>query len=1054
MQSTPNLNPSATSDVPGPPERAGAAAWGNAMPAFGRYSAYTTERIAAMRPKLEALVYPERLAATRIRVAGPTERITHDEAQGLDYREAGLGDEFGPMWSTFWFKIAFDLPQNWSGQRVDLWWSSNSEALLILDGQAVQGLNPSKPFHMGRYDAMVYSSAPGGESVSFDIEMACNGLFGLHSPPGLEAPDMGHDRSAHWLEACELRLFDPQAWEISQDYAVLSQLLEACLPPVSPGEGQSPTPRDTDPTWAGHLLYELNRFCNTFDADKRETWDSAQEILAGLLQARNATHAHSISAIGHAHIDTAWLWPVDETHRKCRRTFSSVLRYMDRYPEFRFACSQAYQYEAISRLDAKLFDGILEKVRQGQWVPVGGSWVEPDCNLPSGESLCRQFLYGQRYFEQVFGQRQTVFWNPDVFGYNGQLPQIMREAGLTRFLTQKLSWNKFTSPMHHTFNWCGIDGSSVLAHFPPADTYNGNCSVKELCHHASNYKDYDRGSDAYYLFGYGDGGGGPTPAMIETLRRVEDLQGVPRVQYQAPEEFFGRLEQRTRDIPAVRGELYFELHRGTYTSQARTKQLNAEAERRLHDAEFLLAAAYPDGAPVELKQKLEASWKLALLNQFHDILPGSSIGEVYVRAEMELQQACDTADAVAADAAAQWLGDADAALPINTVGVSRQEVVPDPQGVPVVVQASPYSVGRVGATEDRVALQQLDSGYRLENRHLTVTLSPSGEIQGLVHRDSGREHLYGSGNTLVLYDDCPTLWDAWDVDPSALEAPGRVETPAEAEVLESGPLRASIRFTRPLGSGSTITQVIRLDALSPYLSIENEVDWREKHKLLKVEFPANSIADYATYETQFGAVTRPTHQNTPADAARYECPGQRWVDLSDAGSGLSLLTDCKYGYSVRGNRMAISLLRASTYPDPDQDAGVHRFRYAVYPHAGTWRESDTVGLAKRFSHPLLWARANEPAGEPQSWVQADNPRVVIDTIKPAEDGREVIVRLYESVGAPCKAGISFARPLSQAWLSNTLEDALAPIEHQGGRLDIDLRPYQILTLRVAFDDAT
>lgn len=1015
--------------------------------AFGRYTAYTLERIALFTDRLNALVYPDRIEPRSIRVAGPTERIAFEQAQDLPYRDAALGDEFGPLWATYWFKLVFDLPDHWAGRRVDLRWNSNSEALLFIAGSAAQGLNPSKPFHMGRYDAMVSQSAPPGGCLELDLEMACNGLFGLHTPPGKAAPVDGHQRAEHWLQECELRLFDPKAWEIAQDFSVLNQLLQAYFPePAKPGEAL--TPCESDPTWAGHLLRELNRFCNDFQAEDVNTWDDAAAILKKLLAATNATHAHRMSVIGHAHIDTAWLWPVAETHRKCRRTFSSVLSYMDRYPEFQFTCSQAYQYETIKQLDPELFSRIRDKAEAGQWVPVGGSWVEPDCNLPSGESLSRQFLYGQQYFERVFGKRQTVFWNPDVFGYNGQLPQILQQAGLNRFLTQKLSWNKFTTPLHHTFYWRGIDGSAVLAHFPPADTYNGDCSVTQLRQHASNYKDFDRGAEAYYIFGYGDGGGGPSPKMIETIRRAKDLQGLPRAEYRGPEAFFDRLEQCTSDIPVQSGELYFELHRGTYTSQAETKRLNALAERKLHDAEFVVAVAYPDGPSDEIRQDIERAWKLVLLNQFHDILPGSSIAEVYERANRELHEACDLAGQVANVAIAQWVGCEGVAVPINTLGVDRHEVVDTPDGQAAVIAAPAYGVGLVVTSSDTVDYKEVSQGYVISNKHLTAHLSKTGELTKLSCAASGLEHLAGPSNRLVIYDDSPTLWDAWDIDPQALEAPRPVESPAKVEVIEQGPLRVSLCFTREISEKSSVRQTVRLDALSPYVVFENEVDWHEKHKLLKVEFAADSFSDYATYETQYGVAVRTTHCNTLADAARFECPGQRWIDLSDAGSGLSIMTDSKYGYAVRDNLMAVSLLRSSTYPDPDQDMGVHRFSYAVYPHAGGWRDADTPSHARRFCSPVHWGRSAQAEPARPAWVSTDKPQVVIDTIKPAEDGDGFIVRLYESHGAKCSATLTFAQPIEQAFLSNTLEDRVAQKPHEGHKLSIQLRPFQLKTLRL------
>ena len=526
------------------------------------------------------------------------------------------------------------MPERWQGERVDLLWVSHSEATLWEGGRALQGLNTSPDG--ARVDAMLRPAAAAGERLDLRVELACNGLFG-------ELPRPYASREPVVLDRCQIARFDPRAWRLHHDFDVLRRL-------------EAEHANGLDPTWAGELLYELNRVCNVWSEHDPATWDEAEAILAPLLERRNATVTHELSAIGHAHLDTAWLWPLAESYRKAVRSFSSQVAYMDRYPEFRFACSQAQQYDWIRRRNPELYGRIRARVESGQWLPVGGTWVEPDCNLPSGESLVRQFLHGQRYFEREFGRRCPEFWNPDVFGYNGQLPQIMRGAGIGRFLTQKLSWNRFNPPAHHTFTWQGIDGSQVLAHFPPADTYNATAEVAELRRSVRDYKDHDRSHRSLLVFGYGDGGGGPTPDMLETLRRARDLQGLPRTTITTSDEFFTALEADARDLPAILGELYFEYHRGTYTSQAAVKLGNAQGERALHDAEFLAAVAMREAGAAYPAERLDELWKLLLLNQFHDILPGSSIGLVYEDAARDHAAVLAGAEAVAAGALAAIAG--------------------------------------------------------------------------------------------------------------------------------------------------------------------------------------------------------------------------------------------------------------------------------------------------------------------------------------------------------------------------------------------------------------
>ncbi|MGH7011908.1 MAG: hypothetical protein ACREEX_13830, partial [Caulobacteraceae bacterium] len=456
-------------------------------------------------------------------------------------------------------------------------------------GRSSRGLNIGRPI------APLLERAHGGERLTFLVEVACNRAFG-RDEGGVKGGEPG---DPYRLIACEARRFDVKAWKLFHDFETLRQLEADRTPPQTPrsagGVVQGLVRPALDVTWAGKLLNDLNEVCNLLDPDDEATWAAGAAILRSLLAARNGDVRHELSAVGHAHIDTAWLWPIEETWRKCQRSFATAIALMEAYPAFKFACSQACQYAAIAERDPDLFARIREKAAAGQWIPVGGSWVEPDCNLPSGESLCRQFLYGQRYFERVFGARSTIFWNPDVFGYCGQLPQLMAEAGMRRFLTQKLSWNRFTAPPHHSFHWRGIDGTTVLTHFPPADTYNGSCEIAELRYQGANYKDADRTAEALYLFGFGDGGGGPTPEMIERLSRVGDLLGVPATKIRTPEEFFERLERDAAKLGAVEGELYFEYHRGTYTSQAEVKRLNRRCEGALQTLEWLAATATSEG---------------------------------------------------------------------------------------------------------------------------------------------------------------------------------------------------------------------------------------------------------------------------------------------------------------------------------------------------------------------------------------------------------------------------------------------------------------------------
>jgi len=1081
---------------------------------------YTRQRLKQLGERMRALIYPATRPVDQLLVSQRAARVSHAEAQKLKYRRVQPGAQFGPNWATFWFKAQARVPREWAGKRVDLLWDSHSEATLWLAGRTAQGLNhePHGPDSGARPDAVLLRKAKGGETIHFEIEMACNRMFGASNGGPFKS------LSPFVLDQCDLAAFDPEAWELYYDYLVLQQL-------------EADSDRGLDKTWSGKLLAELDRFANTYVPEARATWAGARKILKALYAHKNAPLAHELSAIGHAHIDTAWLWPLGETYRKCERTFSSQVEYMDEYPEHKFACSQACQYAMMQEKNPELYARLKAKVKAGQFVPVGGTWVEPDCNIPSGESLARQFLHGQRFFQEEFGIHCNEFWNPDVFGYNGQLPQLMRLAGMTRFLTQKLSWNRFNKPLHHTFTWQGIDGSEVLAHFPPLDTYNALATVGQLRESAANYKDHDRSRHSYLLFGFGDGGGGPTKRMLEMLRRCRDLQGVPRTRIRNAEEFFTLLEQDCTDRPLLIGELYFELHRGTYTTQALTKKNNRKNEFLLHDVEFLAAcAAFGGGAgapargPLPSREgvggggyrypsvELDKAWKLLLLNQFHDILPGSSITLVYQdtsRQHEEIRRICEPLRASALAALAGSTGvparggstgvparggstgvrarggstgvrarggstgvparagqPADGWAPVNSIGFPRREVARLPDGKLAFVDAPSYGIGTLVSALDSARVTQTAKRITLGNRFLKAVFSTAGALLSLLDMRGGREALSGPANLLELYEDIPTCADAWDVDPFHLET-GRPCQPAEhcKVFTEAQGLRAGIVFERRVGEKSRLSQRVQLDAGARRLEFHNEVDWQESKKFLKAAFPVNARAMNATYEMQFGCVERPTHYNTPYDLARFEVLGHKWADLSEPGFGVALLTDCKYGFSTFGNTMRISLLRATTSPDPVADRGKHVFAYAIMPHGGGWREGGVVAEAYRFNVPLLFAPCSTsvpargvgstgvPARDPLpsregvggglSFFSVDQPNVVLDTVKKAEDSDAIVLRLYEAHGARGVARVKCALPFKRAVFCNLLEEEGAAAKTRDGKIEVPYLPFQIISLKLS-----
>jgi alpha-mannosidase len=1010
----------------------------------------TRQRLQAFGSSLADRLYPQR-APVALSVYDAPGRISYAEAlaaaQVGAYRPATLGEHFGPAWSTHWFRLEIAIPETWAGHEVHLLWDTSSEACVWQDGEPMQGLTGSSNGWNAealRTEYCLTRSAAGGERIELYIEIACNSLFGMASPAA-QRGEIG------WLRQAEIAVFDRAAWDLLWDFRIVADMAQE-LPANSPRGGQA--------------LYAANTAVNAIDLDDRATWAEGCQILGRYLAARNGDGQHHLSAVGHAHIDTAWLWPLAETRRKCIRTFASVVRYMADYPDFRFACSQAQQYAWIKEQAPGLYERIKDQVAEGRFMPAGGCWVEMDCNIPGGESLVRQFLYGQRFFQEEFGVTCHELWLPDVFGYAAQLPQIMRQASVTRFLTIKLSWNQFNKLPSHTFLWEGLDGSRVLAHFPPLGDYNATATVRDALTSVANFRDHDRANESYLLFGYGDGGGGPTLAMLEQIRRMRDVDGLPRVQMRSPQEFFDRCETDIKDPIVWSGELYFELHRGTYTTQARNKRDNRRSEFMLHDAEFLSAfAAHMCGTSYP-RAEIERLWKLVLLNQFHDIIPGSSVREVYEDSAAHYAEILACGEALRDQAVTTLLGELPVAdghiYAVNTLGHARSEVVSLPPGTPTeqvgadglplgVASAPPlgYAVFAPVAKAPGAARLNISAGdIILENDMVRATFGSNGTLKGLFDYRAGRECIARGelANHFVLFDDNPVNWEAWDVDVFHLEKRQDVGPARQVRVVETGPLRVALVFTYDLSPRSALIQIASLTAISPRLDFTTSVEWHENHKFLKVEFPLNLRAAAASYEIQYGHIQRPTHWNTSWDLARFEVLAHRWTDLSEPDFGVALLNDGKYGHAVHGHIMRLSLLRSPKSPDPEADMGHHSFRYALLPHPGSLQTGNVIEEGYRFNAPLLVGQTAAPIGE--AWLfSMDRPAVVIDWVKRAEDSDGLIVRLYEAHGTRVRARLCSPLIVRRVVACNLLEEEDTLLTWSAGGLDLELRPFQILTLK-------
>ncbi len=787
-----------------------------------------------------------------------------------------------------------------------------------------------------------------------------------------------------------------------------------------------------------------------------------------------------MSMVGHAHLDTAWLWPLRETIRKCARTFSTVLELMDRYPDYRFVVSQAQHLAWMRDRYPDLWERMKVRIAEGRLEPTGSMWVEADCNIPSGESLVRQILYGKRFYREELGIETNDVWLPDVFGYAASLPQIMRRSGIHWFLTQKLSWNQYNTLPHHSFLWEGIDGSQVFTHFPPADTYNGNVSAKELRFAVENFSDHEHADRSLYLFGWGDGGGGPTSEMLESAKRFSDLDGLPRLTMEGARAFFTRAEAELDQPPVWVGELYLELHRGTYTTQAATKWGNRRGELALRDTELWASMVTPAEYPAD---ELDELWRILLLHQFHDIIPGSGIHWVYQDTARDHARLLERTAALGAHALEALVGDVDTSgtqLPVvlvNSLSHQRTELIavaaPDhvtsvtgPSGQPMPVQRDHRGLVIFEATVPPCGYQLYDltaataapvlspvtvASDFLENEYLRVELDEHGLLSSVLDKSAHRQVLASDerGNRFQLFPDYPNFYDAWDIDRFTFDQISYLDQVDSIEVVEPGPLRAGIRIVRRFGD-SVITQVIGLDAGARHLDFDTEVDWQENNRLLKVAFPVAVRSMRATYEIQYGHVERPTHANTSWDVARFEVCAHKWADLSEPGYGVALLNDSKYGHDIAGNVIRLSLLRSTTWPDPVADRGHHHFAYRLFPHAGDLRDAGVIDAGYDLNVPVGSVTATphpgvlEPTG---SLLSVDAPNVVVEAVKQGDDG-SLVVRMYEAWGRRGPVTLQAPWKLGRATATDLLEREIAEIPFDRYAMTFDITPFEIATFKL------
>ncbi|SHO47578.1 alpha-mannosidase [Anaerocolumna xylanovorans] len=942
------------------------------------------------------------------------EPVSFQEKEKGEKQTLKKGEKWGDLFDCAWFHFNGIIPEECKNQKTVLLIDISGEGLIVDKlGNPVRGItNVATEFSFaggGKRVYSLYDNAQGGETVDIWMDAGCNDLFGSLKNDGkiLEA-DIA-------IQCVDIR-------KLYYDYLVLYELL-MCLAKDSARYNQ-----------ILFKLYEASLHLKNYDeAEIRE----ALGVTGKLLEKTGGDCGLSFTAIGHSHLDLAWLWPIRETIRKGARTFSNTLHYMEQYPDYKFGASQAQLYAWMKEYYPALYERVKEKIKEGKWEVQGCMWVEADTNLSGGEALVRQILYGKRFFKEEFGIEVKNLWLPDVFGYTGALPQLLKKSGCDYFMTQKLSWSEHNKFPHQTFLWQGIDGTEIFTHMLPEETYNSSLSPRQVKYAETNYIDSGICDEALILFGVGDGGGGPGSLHLESASRMKNLNGLCPVTIDFAQPLFERLEESTRGkLKKWAGELYLEKHQGTYTTQAKNKWYNRKMEFALRELEFALVLSghlkdYP-------KQQLDEIWKEVLLYQFHDIIPGSSIKRVYdeslARYEILLNKVCGMTESCYKEIAANA-----ALTAFNSLSWERTEIVEE--------DGSFYqmNIPALGYTERKEPVQKIMTGVGencLENNYLRAVFDKDGVLISLYDKAAERESLSGPSNLYSVYDDLNA--DCWDI---AIEYTDRRP---EYFVLEGQKFyvkgaNAICEQCYTYGNSQIIVR-IQLGHESKRLEFDLKVDWKENLKMLRTSFETDVLSKEASYEIQFGQIKRPNNDNTLWQKAQFEVCAHKWVDLSEADYGIALINDCKYGYRVQDKIMDMNLLRSQNYPGENADRGTHHVRYALYPHSGNERTGQVHKQAYEFNVPVILQKGEgNSIAEGQILCGAEN--IVIETVKKAEDNNSCILRLYEPYGATVNTLLQFGKQYAAIYKCSLMEEEEEVIG-KGDSVSLKVKPFEIVTLKL------
>jgi len=1032
-----------------------------------KHTQLTIDRIAKFRKKLKGNYY-EDLTPMKASYYKTQEPLPFEDTSKVTFSPIEVGKKWGSQYDCAWFRFTGEVPKHFEGQEVVALIDVGGEGCVFdSEGNPIQGLT-NKRIEWTMKETIIkkriylFKEANGGEQIELLIDAGANNILGVENVLTYESMEDGVFNEA------DLAIFDRESWYLYIEYDLLTNLME-----------------DIAPASRHHklLVYALNECINVYGDGKPENIAACRKILQKELDKKANASSVEASAVGHAHIDIAWLWPLRETVRKAARTFSTALLLMEEYPEFKFGASQPVLYQMMKDHYPGLYKRIKEAVKNGQWECQGAMWVEADCNLSSGESLVRQIIHGKKFFKEEFDVEINNLWLPDVFGYSAALPQLLIKSDVQHFMTQKISWNQFNTFPHHTFYWRGIDGTDIFSHFLAPNNYRSDVSAQDLRNLERKNFDTERSEHALFLYGAGDGGGGPSRIYVEKLMRAKNLEGLPRVKLEFASDYFEKAVDESRDVQLWDGELYLELHRGTLTTHALTKKLNRKVELLLREVEYYYALYFPENYP---KEALDRLWKVILLNQFHDIIPGTSVTQVHAESIEQYMQTKKELEKILADVTesiGQKIHNPDgenASLLANSLCWEREELVvlpntseplADINGNVIPVQQIEHegkkellasvtipSSGHTLIQEDENATTLIHQNNlvvtdtELENHLIKIVFdAEDGSILSIYDKEARRDIQAENtkGNAFKIYIDEPLLWDAWDIDLYYEEIPPEKPTLKSIKVIEEGPLRASLQFEYE-DEFFAISQIVSLTAYSKRIDFKTKVNWHETDRMLRVEFPVNIRARQATFEIQYGYVQRPTHYNTSWDLAQFEVVAHKWADISQPNYGVALINDCKYGHKIKGNTISLNLLRSPKNPDPLADMHIHEFTYSLFPHLNDHVKGKVPQEAYQLNIPPIVLPIEKQKGElkaHQSLLKTDRYNIIIEAVKLAEYSDELIVRLYESSGVDCYAQLEVAFNFKEVKLVNIMEKDMDELEVEGKNINLFFKPFEIHTIK-------